>query len=181
MAGVRIGGETGLLDRRGDPGFQRGNDPARPCRLVSDSSDVCDDGASTVAVWVQCCDRSSLSDQRIEQLNMRTLFTLNQFHSQEFLRFLHASRSIYSTRAQRFTHRSLMRTHEEQVSEIERATPSSAPHRSGTRSPSSQRSCVPCSGRSSRSSRGTGCPRRRTAARCRSAARAGWRCSGDNP
>ena len=43
---------------------------------------------------------------------MRLLFTRNRFHSQEFSRISRANCSIYSTRAQRVTRHSFMRTHD---------------------------------------------------------------------
>jgi len=69
-AGVLNWEEKRLAEGRGGSDLQRGNDPARPDCLVCDSSGDFDDEAFAVVVGVQCCDRSSLSDQRIEQLNM---------------------------------------------------------------------------------------------------------------
>ena len=60
-------------------------------------------------------------------------------------------------------------------------SPTTAHRPTGTRSRASRRSCAPSSGRSSRSSTGTGSPPARTASRCRSAVRGGSRCSGGSP
>jgi len=63
----------------------------------------------------------------------------------------------------------------------ESASPRTARHRIGIRSRGFRRSYVPSSGRSFRSSTGTGSPRWGTAFPGRSAWRAGWRCSAGSP
>ena len=60
-------------------------------------------------------------------------------------------------------------------------SPRTTLHPTGTRSRGSRRSCAPSSGRSFRSSRGTGSPRWRTVPPDRSASRGGSRCSACNP
>ena len=66
-------------------------------------------------------------------------------------------------------------------SALDRVSPTTTRRLTGTRSRASRRSCVPSSGRSSRSSTGTGSPPAGTALRSRSAGHAGWRCSAGSP
>lgn len=91
-------------------------------------------------------------DQRIEQLNMRLLFTLKQFRSQEFSRISRARCSISSTSLRSRVHHRLMRTHEVARRSLA-AAPNSALRRSDPRSRASRSGCAPFSDRSSRSAR----------------------------